>query len=209
MAFDKRTYPNKYFAWYNDDNRLAIVTEDTTSTSGERTTEKYDTFQGSGSSGSISAFSKDGTTITATSPNHGLSDNASSKDTITIVSSAGNYSASEEITKLTKDTFTFQSSNTGASEETGTWTASNVVDGLRITFHSKYEEVTAISHDLYSNAGLDSGLHNALLCYVKSRMYEDMGNIQQAQYFYQMYDNKVKKFKSRRSGLRFLSVPKI
>ena len=25
MATNKRSYPNNYFAWYNDDNRLAIV----------------------------------------------------------------------------------------------------------------------------------------------------------------------------------------
>ena len=46
MATDKRTYPNDYFTWYNDDNRLAILCEDTTATSGERTQEKYDTYQG-------------------------------------------------------------------------------------------------------------------------------------------------------------------
>ena len=41
-----RTYPNDYFAWYNDDRRLAIVELDTSSTSsGQRVTEKYDTFQ--------------------------------------------------------------------------------------------------------------------------------------------------------------------
>ena len=28
MATNKRTYPNDYFAWYNDDQRLAIVCED-------------------------------------------------------------------------------------------------------------------------------------------------------------------------------------
>ena len=36
MATDKRTYPNEYFTWYNDDNRLAILCEDTAS-SGEQT----------------------------------------------------------------------------------------------------------------------------------------------------------------------------
>ena len=41
----KRTYPNDYFAWYNDDNRLAIIVQDTTNDSTERTTEKYDTYQ--------------------------------------------------------------------------------------------------------------------------------------------------------------------
>ena len=35
MAINKRTYPNSYFAWYNDDNRVAIVCEDTTATSGD------------------------------------------------------------------------------------------------------------------------------------------------------------------------------
>ena len=53
MATDKRTYPNNYFAWYNDDQRLAILCEDTTSTSGERTKEKYDTYQGSDVSAGI------------------------------------------------------------------------------------------------------------------------------------------------------------
>ena len=46
MAINKRTYPNSYFSWYNDDNRVAILTQDTTATSGERTQEKYDTFEG-------------------------------------------------------------------------------------------------------------------------------------------------------------------
>ena len=46
MATNKRTYPNDYFAWFNDDQRLAILSLDTTSTdSSERTSEKYDTFQ--------------------------------------------------------------------------------------------------------------------------------------------------------------------
>ena len=56
MATDKRTYPNNYYAWYNDDNRIAVLEEQLSTESGDRTTEKYDTFQGSGSSGSISAF---------------------------------------------------------------------------------------------------------------------------------------------------------
>ena len=53
----ERNYPNDYFAWFNDDQRLAILSLDTTSTdSSERTTEKYDTFQGSGNlSGTITA----------------------------------------------------------------------------------------------------------------------------------------------------------
>ena len=53
MATDKRTYPNTYFAWYNDDKRVAILTEDTTATSGERTKERYDTYQGSDVTGGL------------------------------------------------------------------------------------------------------------------------------------------------------------
>ena len=76
MATNKRTYPNSYFAWYNDDNRIAILAEQLSTDSTETTSEKYDTFQGSGSSGSISSFENYGTTVTGTvlanSSNHGL-----------------------------------------------------------------------------------------------------------------------------------------
>ena len=46
MATNKRTYPNSYFAWYNDDNRVAIVCKDTTASNSERTQEKFDSYQG-------------------------------------------------------------------------------------------------------------------------------------------------------------------
>ena len=105
MATDKRTYPNDYFTWYNDDDRIAVLVLDTTSTSGERTKEKYDSYQGS-----------------------------------------------------------------------------DVTNGIRIVFHSKYEEVTAVTNDLKSHAGLDSALHNAVLCYIKSRLFEDIGDLEKAQY---------------------------
>ena len=132
MAIDRRSFPNTYFAWYNDDDRLAIVTLDNESTSSEGTREKYDTYQDS-----------------------------------------------------------------------------DVTNGIRLTFHSKYEETTATTDDLKTTCGLDSALHNALVCYVKSRLYEDSQQFQQAQYFKQMYDNKVKTHRSRKSGVRALSVPKL
>ena len=50
MATDKRSYPNSYFAWYNDDDKLAIVCKiisNDTSDSTETTLDKYDTFTGS------------------------------------------------------------------------------------------------------------------------------------------------------------------
>ncbi len=51
----------------NDDKRLAIVSLDTASTSGERTKEKYDTFQGDGNlSGTISTFANYTSTVAGT-----------------------------------------------------------------------------------------------------------------------------------------------
>ena len=132
MATNKRTYPNSYFAWYNDDNRVAILAQDTTATSGERTTERYDTYQGD-----------------------------------------------------------------------------DVSSGLRITFHSKYETVSAVTENLKTNIGLDSGLHPAVVCYIKGRMFEDAGDVQRAQYFRAMYDKMVKQYPLRKSGVRTLAVPKL
>jgi|TARA_R100001530_G_C4226677_1_gene131496 hypothetical protein len=132
MATNKRTYPNTYFTWYNDDNRVAILTEDTTATSGERTTEKYDTYQGD-----------------------------------------------------------------------------DVTNGLRITYHSKYETIDAQTEDLKTTGGLDSGLHPAVVCYIKGRMFEDAGDIQRAQYFRAMYDKMVKQYPLRKTGVRHLAVPRL
>ena len=132
MAVNKRTYPNNYFSWYNDDQRLAILSEDTTATSGERTKEKYDTYQGD-----------------------------------------------------------------------------DVSNGIRITYKSKYGTIDAQTEDLKTEAGLDSGLHPSVVCYMKSRMFEDAGDIQRAQYFKTMYDKMVKQYPLRKSGVRALSVPRM
>ena len=74
----ERNYPNDYFAWFNDDQRLAILSLDTTSTdSSERTSEKYDTFQGTGNlSSTITGVTRSSTTATyTTSAAHSLSVN--------------------------------------------------------------------------------------------------------------------------------------
>ena len=134
MATQKRTFPNQYFAWYNDDKRLAVLALDLTTDSTESTNEAYDTFQ---------------------------------------------------------DT--------------------TVSNGLRITYHSKYETVTTgnLTGEMSTTHGLDTGMQNALLCYVKARLFEDQGDLQQAQYFRQMYDRSVKQYPSRKSGVRQLSVPRL
>ena len=132
MATNKRTYPNNYFAWYNDDSRVAILSEDTAATSGERTTERYDTYQGD-----------------------------------------------------------------------------DITDGLRITYHSKYETVDAVTDDLKDDAGLDSGMHVSVLCYIKARLFEDAGDLQKAQYFRKMHTKMIKEYPLRKTGVRQLAVPRL
>ena len=127
-----RTYPNSNFAWYNYDNRIAIVARDNTSTSGERTKEKYDTFQDA-----------------------------------------------------------------------------DVTGGLRITTNSRFDYVDAQTDNLKTNIGLDTGLHVAVVCYVKARMFEDVGDVQKAQYFKAMYEKTIKQYPSRKSGVRSLAVPRL
>ena len=48
MATNKRSYPNDYFAWYNDDNRIAIVNKFTSTDSSKGTNAgEYDTYSDS------------------------------------------------------------------------------------------------------------------------------------------------------------------
>ena len=205
----ERNFPNDYFAWFNDDQRLAILSLDTTSTdSSERTTEKFDTFQGTGNlSGSITDADCSGTTITFTSASHGLATN----DRVSI-SGTTNFNddnlASQTVTVSDANTFTMtRSSSDSNTNETGTFTSLFIDDGLRMTYKSKYETVTAITEDLDTDIGLDTSLQPSLVCYLKSRLYEDQGNFEQASYFRQMYENQMMKQRSRKSGVRSLSVP--
>tara|TARA_R100001015_G_C4629764_1_gene190865 strand:- start:1604 stop:2002 length:399 start_codon:yes stop_codon:yes gene_type:complete len=132
MATSKRTHPNSYFAWYNDDDRLAILCETETSTEEGSTNEKYDTYQGT-----------------------------------------------------------------------------TIVNGIRLTYHSKYENATSVNEDLKTDLGVDTGLHKYVLDYIKCRLYENVGNLQQAQYHMQMYQKGIKRWPHRKSGVRFLSVPRL
>ena len=211
MATNKRTYPNSYFAWYNDEDRLAILTQDTTATSGERTSEKYDTFQGDGNlSGTISDADCSGTTITFTaSAVHGLVDG----DRVSI-SGTTNFNddnlASQSVTVTSTTQFTMtRSTSDSNTNETGTWTSLFIDNGLRITYTAKYGTVDAQTDDLKSDIGLDSGMHPSVVCYIKARMFEDVGDIQKAQYFKVMYDKMMKQYPLRKSGVRALSVPRM
>ena len=204
MATNKRTYPNDYFAWYNDDKRLALVALDTTSTSGERTKEKYDTFQGDGDlSGSITASSTSaGSTVNFTSNSHGLE-----VDDRVAISGTTSYNANYAVSAVSDaNTFTVSATNS-TSTETGTWTSLFVDKGLRITYHSFYDTPTSTDNDLETDLGLGSGLHNTLICYMKARLYEDQGDLEKATYFRRMYEKMVNQYPSRKSGVRALAVP--
>ena len=117
MATDKRSYPNSYFAWYNDDERLALVckviSNDVSDTT-ETTIDKYDTYSGS-----------------------------------------------------------------------------SVTGGLRIHTHSKYGKVEEVTDDLKANSGLDTSLHSSIIDYVKSRLLEDMGDLQRAGYYRSKYERTI------------------
>ena len=206
----ERNYPNDYFAWFNDDQRIAILSLDTTSTdSSERTTEKYDTFQGSGNlTGTITDADCSGTTITFTSASHGLAVNDRVSISGTTNFNDDNLVSQSVATVADTNTFTMtRSSSDSNTNETGTFTSLFIDNGLRMTYKSKYETVTASTEDLDTDIGLDTSLHPQLVCYMKSRLYEDQGNMEQANYFRQMYEQQMMKQRSRKSGVRSLSVP--
>tara|TARA_Y100000310_G_scaffold7598_1_gene8315 strand:+ start:371 stop:979 length:609 start_codon:yes stop_codon:yes gene_type:complete len=199
-----RDKPNSYFAWYNDDDRLAIVERqlDTNSSKGIDSGE-YDSFYSGGNlSGSITA-STTSSTITFTSASHGLAVD----DTLTI-SDTTSYDGDVTVTAVTTNTFSIAGTNSESSE-TGSWVSLFVDDGIRMTIHSKYEEVTAITTNLDTTHGLDNSMHASVLDYVKSRVSEDMGQMEQAQFFRTRFEASVSKKTTRRSGVRFLSVPKL
>ena len=204
-----RTYPNDNFAWYNDDNKLYIV-ERVTSTDTTETIDTYDSPQSSGDlSGNITASSSaTAIFVDFTSASHRLVVG----DRVTI-SGTTSYDGNHAVT-VVSDANTFRiaatnsESNEGASSGV-TWTSLFIDNGLRYTYHTKYTAVSAQTDDLQSTSGLDSGMHQHLLCYVKSRLFEDMGDLQRAQYFRQMFENGVHTYPSRRSGVRTMAVPRI
>ena len=126
-----RDKPNDYFAWFNDDDRLAIVVRQQSSDSSKGT----------------------------------------------------------------------------KSGEYDTYLDSTVTNGIRMTLHSKYEDVSAVTDDLEDNCGLDSMMHSSILDYVKSRVLEDTGQVEASQYFRTKYENGVAKKPTRKSGVRLIVVP--
>tara|TARA_R100000697_G_scaffold66716_1_gene79386 strand:+ start:6319 stop:6942 length:624 start_codon:yes stop_codon:yes gene_type:complete len=204
-----RNFPNDYYAWYNDDSRLAILSKTTTSDT-ITSRELYDTFQGTGDlSGEITDADCSGTTITFTSTAHGLATNDRVSISGTTSFNDDNLS-SQSVTVTDPNTFTMtRSSSSSNTNETGTFTSLFVDNGLRYTYRAKYTAITAQNQDLKTTSGLDSGLHNMVLCYVKARLFEDAGDIERASYYRRMFESGVHKYPLRKSGVRALAVPRI
>ena len=106
-------------------------------------------------------------------------------------------------------------STTSTSESTkepyDTYQEADVTRGLRISYHSKYEIVATsnLTGDMSATFGVDTGLHECVLCYIKARLFEDQGDMQKAQYFRMMYEKKLKQYPSRKSGIRQLAVSRL
>ena len=119
------------------------------------------------------------------------------------------YNDDKRVAIICQDTTS--SSGERTREKYDTYQDADVTNGLRITYHSKYETVSTsnLTGEMSATHGLDSGMQSALVCYMKARMFEDAGDIQRAQYYRQMYEKAIKQYPSRKSGIRTLAVPRI
>jgi|TARA_Y100000296_G_C5120738_1_gene230273 hypothetical protein len=96
-----------------------------------------------------------------------------------------------------------------------TYNETSITDGIRIHYHAKYPEVNSLTDDLSgfgtaaNSSWIDSGLHSAILDYVKARIEEDHGAFDKAGFFMNKYKQKIHKYPHRKSGVRQLSVPNI
>jgi|TARA_Y100001973_G_C5025678_1_gene245429 ATP/maltotriose-dependent transcriptional regulator MalT len=106
-----------------------------------------------------------------------------------------------------------QKTSSDSSEKTkekyDTYAEATKADGIRIHYHSKYNEAKNVEDDLFKDVGLDSGMHCSVLDYVKSRMLEDQGDLQRAQYYRQRFTKMMREYPTRKSGVRSLAVPKL
>ena len=206
----KRNYPNDYFCWYNDDDRIAILERVTSTDSTETHSEPWDTFQSDGDlSGNITATSSSaGAFVDMTSASHGLAVN----DRVTI-SGTTTYDGNHTVT-VVGDANTFRIVATNSESDEGaasgvTWTSLFIDNGLRVSGNTRYAHTTASTDALKASLGLDIGLHHYLVCYVRARLLEDVGQLQQAMYYRKMFEDGMKKFPHRKSGIRRLSVPRL
>ena len=89
------------------------------------------------------------------------------------------------------------------------WSGSNVSEGIRIKYTSKYEAAQYYDSNFKTDNGVDSGLHVAILEYVKHRLEEDNGDVQKSAYFLQKYRRKVSTYSHSRKGARGILLPQL
>tara|TARA_Y100000310_G_C20668423_1_gene808926 strand:- start:1348 stop:1743 length:396 start_codon:yes stop_codon:yes gene_type:complete len=116
------------------------------------------------------------------------------------------YNDDDRLAIVVKQTSTVESKGV-VSGEYDTYLDSTVTNGIKITVHSKYEAVDALSDDLESTSGLNEAIHPYVLDYVKSRLLEDRGDLQSSERLRIRYEKGVGKTPSRKSGVRVLLVP--
>ena len=119
------------------------------------------------------------------------------------------YNDDKRVAILCLDTTSTTSEQT--KEPYDSYQDDDVSNGLRITYHSKYETITTanLTGEMSTTHGVDTGMQECISHYVKARMYEDAGQLEQAQYYRQMYEKELKQYPSRKSGVRALSVPRM
>ena len=97
----------------------------------------------------------------------------------------------------------YRNQNTGKMES---YSGEDVQEGIRLSYTAKYNAVKYFEDNIADNNKVDSGLHVALLDYVKARLEEDMGNMDKSSYFHQKYRNKVRTYPHRKKGQRGIKV---
>ena len=73
--------------------------------------------------------------------------------------------------------------------------------GMRIRFKSNYVPVYRETDDLETHSKLKGGVHKALIDYVRHRMFEEAGDLEQSKYFLQKYEKLCREYsKEERPG---------
>ena len=190
-------------ALYDGDYTVTVTDDDTFTFASSDVAATADTI----SSLAVSS----GTATATTSAAHGYSVG----DVVYIDAANNTYDEQVTITSVADSThFTYTTSEgdvstSGVVGDTGSWVSLFVDEGLRLVIHSKYETLSAVTDDLQTNGKLDSTMHAFVLDYVKSRMLEDMGQVEPSQYFRTKYENGIQKKPTRKSGVRTLLVPNL
>ena len=73
--------------------------------------------------------------------------------------------------------------------------------GLRVRYKSNYIPVYRETDDLASHSKLKEGVHKAVIDYIRHRLFEEAGNLEQSTYFLQKFEKLCKEYsKEERPG---------